>query len=94
MWIWADEGRQVDMHPERGRAGGARRAAPVPELAPEVAEELDALHMEMMELRQANEILLAASAHFAAPLDRTGRASWSSLPSTGTRSGSSRHSGS
>jgi transposase len=92
-WIRADEGRPVDKHPGRQRGGFARRAAVVPELPAEVAEELDALRVEVMELRRANEILRAASAYFAATLDRTGRPSWGSFPSTGTRSGSSRYSG-
>ena len=92
-WIRADEGRPVDKHPGRQRAGFSRRPALVADLPAEVAEELDALRVEVMELRRANEILRAASAYFAATLDRTGRPSWGSSPSTGTRSGSSRYSG-
>jgi transposase len=92
-WIRADEGPPVDKHPGRGRPGVARRAVAVPQLPAEVAEELDALRLEVMELRRANEILRAASAYFAATLDRTGRPSWSSSASFGTRSGSSRYSG-
>jgi transposase len=92
-WIRADEGRPVDKHPGRARPSVARRAVAVPQLPAEVAEELDALRLEVMELRRANEILRAASAYFAATLDRTGRPSWSSSASFGTRSGSSRYSG-
>jgi transposase len=91
-WIRADEGRPVDKHPGRARAGAVRVAA-VPELPAEVAAELDALRVEVMELRRANEILRAASAYFAATLDQTGRPSWSSSGSFATRSGSSRYSG-
>ena len=92
-WIRADEGRPVDKHPGRQRAGSSRRSAAIAELPAEVAEELDALRVEVMELRRANEILRAASAYFAATLDRTGRPSWGSSRSTGARSGSSRYSG-
>ena len=93
-WIRADEGRPVDKHP--GRARARRAGVPVPVdggLSGDAQAELDALRVEVMELRRANEILRAASAYFAATLDRTGRPSWSSLPSTGARSGSSRYSG-
>ena len=92
MWIRADQGRPVDKHPGRTRAG-ASRAAAVPQLPAEIAAELDALRVEVMELRRANEILRAASTYFAARLDQTGRPSWSSYPSTATRSGPSRYSG-
>jgi transposase len=91
-WIRADEGRPVDKHPARSRGRGA--AAPVDGvLGPDAQAELDALRLEVMELRRANEILRAASAYFAATLDRTGRPSWGSSASFGTRSGSSRYSG-
>lgn len=92
-WIRADEGRPVDKHPGRGRSGPRAGSVPVPELPMDVQAELDDLRVEVMELRRANEILRAASAYFAATLDQTGRPSWSSLKSTGTRSGSSRYSG-
>lgn len=91
-WIRADEGRPVDKHPARTRSRGA--VAPVDGvLAADAQAELDALRVEVMELRRANEILRAASAYFAATLDRTGRPSWSSSGSFGARSGSSRYSG-
>ena len=92
-WIRADEGRPVDKHPARShRARGA--AVPVEGvLSADAQAELDALRVEVMELRRANEILRAASAYFAATLDRTGRPSFSSSASFGTRSGSSRYSG-
>jgi len=91
-WIRADEGRPVDKHPARNRARGA--VVPVEGVLPADAQaELDALRVEVMELRRANEILRAASAYFAATLDRTGRPSLSSSASFGTRSGSSRYSG-
>lgn len=97
-WIRVDQGKAVGHRPARAGAGGARvggvrRAAVVPELPVQVAEELDALRVEVMELRRANEILRAASAYFAATLDRTGRPCWSSSESSATRSGSSRYSG-
>jgi transposase len=96
-WIRADEGRPVDKHPGKTRARLARQGAAGVAvdggLSGDARAELDALRVEVMELRRANEILRAASAYFAATLDRTGRPSWSSLPSTGTRSGSSRYSG-
>jgi transposase len=91
-WIRADEGRVVDKHPARTRARGGTVAVEGV-LAPDAQAELDALRLEVMELRRANEILRAASAYFAATLDRTGRPSWSSSGSFGTRSGSSRYSG-
>jgi transposase len=91
-WIRADEGRPVDKHPARSRGRGG--SVPVEGVLPADAQaELDALRLEVMELRRANEILRAASAYFAATLDRTGRPSWSSSASFGTRSGSSRYSG-
>ena len=62
-------------------------------LSADAQAELDALRVEVMELRRANEILRAASAYFAATLDRTGRPSWGSSTSTGMRTGSSRYSG-
>lgn len=94
-WIRADEGRPVDKHPGVGRARAerSRREAVAAELPDEVRCELDALRVEVMELRRANEILRAASAYFAATLDQTGRPSWSSSRSTGIGSGSSRYSG-
>lgn len=91
-WIRADEGRPVDKHPARTRSRGG--AVAVEGVLPADAQaELDALRLEVMELRRANEILRAASAYFAATLDRTGRPSWSSSASFGARSGSSRYSG-
>jgi transposase len=92
-WIRADEGRPVDKHPARGRARAGRGVAVDSALGADAQAELDALRLEVMELRRANEILRAASAYFAATLDRTGRPSWGSSPSTGARSGSSRYSG-
>jgi len=93
-WIRADEGRPVDKHPARSRSRAVGAGAAVaPELPADVRAELDDLRVEVMELRRANEILRAASAYFAATLDQTGRPSWSSSRSTGTRSGSSRYSG-
>lgn len=94
-WIRADEGRAVDKHPARSRARAARRTVTAVEsgLSADAQAELDALRVEVMELRRANEILRAASAYFAATLDRTGRPSFSSSGSFGTRSGSSRYSG-
>jgi transposase len=95
-WIRADEGRPVDKHPAQTRARVARGGAVVPVdgvLPADAQAELDALRVEVMELRRANEILRAASAYFAATLDRTGRPSWSSSANTGMRSGSSRYSG-
>jgi transposase len=95
-WIRADEGRPVDKHPARERARAGHRRAPVvvdSGLGADAQAELDALRLEVMELRRANEILRAASAYFAATLDRTGRPSWSSSGSFATRSGSSRYSG-
>lgn len=92
-WIRADEGRPVDKHPARTRSR-ARGGVPVEGvLSADAQAELDALRLEVMELRRANEILRAASAYFAATLDRTGRPSFSSSASYGTRSGSSRYSG-
>ena len=77
-WIRKDEaGRGPDTDPART----ARRAAPCVAgsvLEPEAQAELDALRLEVMELRRANGILRAASAYFAATLDQTGRPSWSS----------------
>ena len=92
-WIRADEGRPVDKHPGRVRVRASQVVAAVPELPAEVAQELDALRVEVMELRRANEILRAASAYFAATLDQTGRPSWSWSGSFAARSGSSRYSG-
>jgi transposase len=93
-WIRADEGRPVDKHPAQSRARAARGPAAVDSgLGADAQAELDALRLEVMELRRANEILRAASAYFAATLDRTGRPSWSSSGSFATRSGSSRYSG-
>jgi transposase len=94
-WIRADEGRAVDKHPARSRVRAARRAPVEVDsgLGADAQAELDALRVEVMELRRANEILRAASAYFAATLDRTGRPSLSSSPSYGARSGSSRYSG-
>ncbi|HET9118202.1 MAG TPA: transposase [Pseudonocardiaceae bacterium] len=93
-WIRADEGRPVDKHPARSRGRARGAAVPVEGvLSADAQEELDALRLEVMELRRANEILRAASAYFAATLDRTGRPSFSSSASYGTRSGSSRYSG-
>ena len=94
-WIRADEGRPVDKHPGQGRARAerAQRQAAVAQLPADVQAELDGLRLEVMELRRANEILRAASAYFAATLDQTGRPSWGSCRSIGTRSGSSRYSG-
>ncbi len=94
-WIRADEGRPVDKHPAQSRARAARRAPAGVDspLGADAQAELDALRLEVMELRRANEILRAASAYFAATLDRTGRPSWGSSTSTGARSGSSRYSG-
>lgn len=93
-WIRADEGRPVDKHPAQSRARAARRAPAVVDsgLGADAQAELDALRVEVMELRRANEILRAASAYFAATLDRTGRPSWGSSMSTGMRTGSSRYS--
>ena len=94
-WIQRDRAARAQdavAAPRARRAGGA--AAVAPQLPADVQAELDGLRVEVMELRRANEILRAASAYFAATLDRTGRPSWSSLPSTATRSGSSRYSGS
>lgn len=76
-WIRKDEGRL----PEKDASRTARRAAPGVTgsvLEPEAQAELDALRLEVMELRRANGILRAASAYFAATLDQTGRPSWSS----------------
>lgn len=93
-WIQRDRAAGVQ---GGGTAPRARRAAGgavvAPELPADVQAELDGLRVEVMELRRANEILRAASAYFAATLDQTGRPSWGSSTSTGTRSGSSRYSG-
>lgn len=74
-WIRADEGRPVDKHPAQSRARAARRSPAVVDsgLSAEAQAELDALRVEVMELRRANEILRAASAYFAATLCATRR---------------------
>jgi transposase len=68
--------------------GARRRSCPRTRQA-----ELDALRLEVMELRRANEILRAASAYFAATLDQTGRPSWGSSTNTGTQFGVEPYSG-
>ena len=76
-WIRKDEVALADKHPARvARLAAGAPAASV--LEPEAQAELDALRIEVMELRRANGILRAASAYFAATLDQTGRPSWSS----------------
>ena len=55
-WIRADEGRTVDKHPARSRERAARRTAAVDSgLGADAQAELDALRLEVMELRRANE---------------------------------------
>jgi transposase len=77
-WIRRDEEARLS---DGNRARTGRRVAadaPGSMLEPEAQAELDALRVEVMELRRANGILRAASAYFAATLDQTGRPSWSS----------------
>ena len=56
-WIRADEGRAVDKHPARSRAHAAGRAPVAVDsgLGADAQAELDALRVEVMELRRANE---------------------------------------
>ena len=90
-WIHRDA-EAAAARPARGGRRPAAVAAAV-ELPADVAQELDALRVEVMELRRSNEILRAASAYFAVAADQTGRWSWGSSTNTGTHSGSRRYSG-
>jgi transposase len=91
-WIHRDA-EAAAARPARGARRAAGVAAAAVELPADVAEELDALRVEVMELRRSNEILRAASAYFAVAADQTGRWSWGSSTNTGTHSGSRRYSG-
>jgi transposase-like protein len=93
-WIRVEQGSMPRPKPVSGRG----RAAVVPsqasgQLDVEEREELDALRLEVMELRRANEILKAASAFFAVQADPTRQ--WSSRSSKSSRrtSGSTLYSG-
>jgi transposase len=90
-WIHRDA-EAAAARPARGARRPAATAAAA-ELPADVAAELDALRVEVMQLRRSNEILRAASAYFAVAADQTGRWSWGSSTNTGTHSGSRRSSG-